>query len=67
MTERGAVYLVLEFRHGMAKKGLQERGDCDDAELLLSEMEQELRVNPQAVEWLLSELQESIFATARAR
>lgn len=49
------------------KKGLQERGDCDDAELLLSEMEQELRVDPQDVEWLLSELQELIFAAARAR
>jgi hypothetical protein len=30
-------------------------------------MEQELRVDPQDVEWLLSELQESIFAAARAR
>jgi hypothetical protein len=49
------------------KKGLQERGDCDDAELLLWEMEQELRVNPQHVEWLLSQLQESIEERLRSK
>jgi hypothetical protein len=49
---------VLQFWNGSEIESLQERVNSDNAEWLLSDMEEQLRANSADVAWLLSQLQE---------